>query len=387
MISPGPPSRRRRFAPILLLTLLSLLIASCFESPIGEELLLRFLPNGAVVATSTVRIAEAPNGNPLLVRRLAEARRAILDGSDSWGPRFAAADPAAERFSWEKRLGELRSATRSAVIAEPAGLEAFFRDTSLSVTYTLDAERGTAELTIVPGVPARATRRQREEMEKTLAAWSEQVATYLAAASDLYRYLDDHPERARPCLGSIFAERLTKSDQESLGELTEDEEKKVNRLNDAMEEVAAVLTVPQGADSSPDEISHLVFDPFPARLSLKLPGAPLAAEGFLADNADKGGVLTVPSPGLWDALAALEGRWISPDPILFYVESARREEETADLDAFLQKPRQTAAAPTAREVRAALEERLKPAPLYRVSFKVQPEEDMEFHWEPEEKAP
>jgi hypothetical protein len=381
MTSPGTASLRRRFA--LLLTLFSLLIASCFESPVREDLLLRFLSNGAVVATSTVRIAEAGNGNPVLARRLAEARRAILDGSDSWGPRFAAADPAAERFSWEKRLGELRSATRSAVIAEPAGLEAFFRDTSLSVTYTLDAERGTAELTIVPGVPARATRRQREEMEKTLATWSEQVAAYLETGSDLYRYLEDHPERARPCLGFLFTERLAKKDLETLGALMAEEKEKVDRLDDAMEKVVEVLAVPEGADHSPDEISHLIYDPFPARLTVKLPGAPLAVEGF---RPGEGGVLTVSSLGLWDALASLEGRWLSPDPILFYIESARREEETIDLAAFLDKPRQTASAPpSAREVRAALEQRLKPATLYRVSFKVQPEEDSEFHWEPEER--
>ena len=385
MIPHGTTLLQRRFASAVVLSLFSLLFTSCFESPVREDLLLRFLSNGAVVATSTVRVADPANGNPLLARRLAETRRAILEGSDAWTARFAAADPAAERFSWEKRLGEVRSASRSALIAEATGLEALFRDTSLAVSYTLNAESGTAELTIVPGPSTRATRRQREDMERTLTEWTEQVAAYLDATSDVYKYLDDHPDRARTCLGALFAERLAKKDQESLGELTADEEKMVNRLNDAMEEVAAVLTVHPGAEYSPDEISQLIYDPFPARLSLKLPGAPLAVEGFLAGQS---GVLTVPGRGLWDAFASLEGRWLSPDPILFYVESARKEEETADLDAFLKKPRQAAAdPPAAREVRAALEERLKPAPLYRASWKVQLEEEPEFHWEPEEKAP
>jgi len=383
MISATP--LRRRLAPAVLLGLLGLSIASCFESPVREDLLLRFLANGAVVATSTVRVADPASANPLLARRLAETRRAILDGSDPWSARFAAADPAAERFSWERRLGDVRSASRSALIAEPAGLEAFFRDTSLSVSYTLKAESGTAELTIVPGSSSRASRREREDMEKTLARWSEQIAAYLQAGGDLYTYLEDHPERARPCLGKLFEERLAQTDRDSLGELSAAEKEKVDQLDEIMQKVVEVLTVSEGEDRSSDEISHLVFDPFPARLILKLPGAPLAVEGFLAG---KDGVLTAPSLGLWDALASLEGRWLAPDPILFYVQSAQKEEETADLDAFLKKPRKVGSdLPAAKEVRSALEARLKPASLYRASWKVQLEDETPFHWEPEEKAP
>jgi hypothetical protein len=358
--------------------LFCLALASCFESPVREELRLRFLPNGAVVATSTVRITDSEAGNPALARRLAETRRELVEGTDSWGARFGAAAPSAERFSWEKRLGALSSASRSALIAEPEGLEAFFRDTSLAVTYTVDAERGAAELSIVPGTSARATRRQREEMKKTLDAWTADVAEYLQAGQDLYTYLDDRPDRARPCFGALFAERLNEKEAAALSPLTSEEKRKLDRLDGAMERLLAVLTVPEGAAYSPDEVSHLIYDPFPARLTLKLPGAPLGVEGFLP-GAD--GTLTVASLGLWDALRRLEGRWLAPDPVLFYVESAQAEGADVDLDAFLAKPRQSHPAPSAHEVRMAIEARLRPAPLYRAAWKIRPEDETPFRWE------
>jgi len=256
------PSSHRLFLGLTALSCLSL--TSCFEAPVREELRLRFLSNGAVVATSTVRITDREGGNPALARRLAETRRTLLEGSDPWGARFAAASPGAERFSWEKHLGTLSSASRSALIAEPEGLEAFFRDTSLAVTYTLDPGRGTAELSIVPGPSTRATRRQREEMEKTLDAWTGDVTEYLRATQDLYAYLDEHPDRARPCFGALFQERLSEKDAKSLSPLNPDEKRKLDRLDAALRKVLDVLAVPEGAAYSPDEISHLIYDPFPA---------------------------------------------------------------------------------------------------------------------------
>jgi hypothetical protein len=355
-----------------------LALASCFEAPIREELRLRFLPNGAVVATSTVRVADPRDGNPALERRLAEARRELVEGTDSWGARFGAAAPSAERSFWEKQLGTLRSASRSALIIEPDGLEAFFRDTSLAVTYSVDAERGVADLSIVPGASTRATRRQRAEMKKTLDAWTADVAEYLQAGKDLYAYLDDRPDRARSCFGSLFAERLNEKDAATLSPLSAEEKRKLDRLDSAMERVLAVLAVPEGAAYSPDEVSRLIYDPFPARLTLKLPGDPLSLEGFLP-GAD--GALTAASLGLWDSLRGLEGRWLAPDPVFFYVESAQAEGADVDLDTFLAKPRRSQPPSSAGEVRAAIEARLKPAPLYRVSWKIRPEDETPFRWE------
>lgn len=364
-----------------------LALASCFDPPVRESLLLRFLPNGAVVATSKVEIADLTETNQALKRRLEEVRRAILEGSDEWGARFAAAEPAAERFSWEKRLGEVRAGSRSAVIDEPRRLAAVFGDTSVFVTYEVDKERGLAELTLSPGPAARATRRQREELERRMDGWTAALAEYIAAAGEVYAYLEERPERARACFGTLFAERLPDSEIEALEELTAEEEETVGRLDEATRAVLEVLVVPSGEAYSPDEVSHLVYDPFPARLTVKLPAPPLSVEGF-ARSAQ--GVLAVPDLGLWEALKSLEGRWLLPDPVLFYVAGDGDGGDEVDLDLFLGQSRQAVPAhllPTADEVKAAIEERLRPAPVYRASWKVQPDDDTEFRWEEGEGAP
>ena len=374
--------RRRGLAVVLCLT-----FTSCFEPPVREDLLLRFLPNGAVVATSRVEIfADEDAKNPALARRLAERRRELLEGSDAWAPRFAAARPAAERFGWEKRLGTLAVATRSAVIAEPEGLEALFGDTSVAAAYRIDAERGVAELTLTPGPAARATRSQREELKRTLGTWSAALAAYLQAGSDLYAHLERRPDRARTCFGRLFAEVLDEQELKRLDEPTDEEKALIERLNEAMRHVTDVLVVPERAEYSPDEVSHLVYDPFPARLTVKLPGPALEMEGF---QPGQGGALQVAGLGLWEALRSLEGRWLSPDPVLFYVASVRQGKDVKiDLDSFVQKPRRRVPeVPASNEVRAAIEQRLKPSPLYRVSWQVRPDDETPFRWEEGEGQP
>ena len=360
------------------LFLLSLaLFVACFEPPVQEGLRLRFLPNGAFVATRTIEITDPQEGNPALARRLAATRQEVLDGTDAWGPRFASLEPGAERSSWEKRLGELHKATRSAVGTEPESLARFFSDTSLAVTYTVRPEDGTAELTIAPGSSARATRAQRKEMERTLGDWSGHVKEYLAASRKLYEYLNDHPDRAEACFSSLFKELLSEGEPETL---TPEEQGLVEPLNEAMENVLAVLLVPRGEDHSPDEISRLVYDPFPARLTVTLPGPPLEVEGF---ERKEGGELAVRGVSLWDALQSLEGRWISPDPVLVYVKS-RGQEDSFDLESFLAQPRRAEPAPTAKEVRQALEIQLTPEPFYRLTWAIQPDDETPFEWEEKE---
>jgi hypothetical protein len=362
-----------------------LLLVSCFDPPVKESVRLRFFPNGAVAVTNTVELDLLKDGesNPALERRMADLRRDLLDGVDPWARRFDAVGPASERLSWEKRLGTLATARRSALLAEPRSLGDLFADTALSVTYEV-GEDGTAELVIVPGVPSQATRRQRKDVEQMLDEWSEKIAEYLAATGDLYRWLDDNPGRARACFQALLGDAIEEGSP-SGEELSPQEQQRVKRVEDAMEEVLVVLVIPGGEDRSLDELSHLVYDPFPAPLTVQLPSDPLEVEGFEASSGEDK-VWIVDSPGLWSALQSLKDQWITPNPVLLYVAHRGPEAERLDLDELVETPRQVIEPlPNSLEVRRALEDRLVPASrVYRAVWKALPPaeaEDSEFSWE------
>lgn len=365
---------------VALVLVLCLGLGACFEPPVLETLDLRFLRDGSFVVTSTVEVSDSSD-NPLLGRRLARVRQELEEGSDPWGPRFAALEPIAERFAWEKQFGEVHRGTRAALAGGPESLRAFFGDTSLDVAY--EVRDGVAELIITPGLPARASRRQREEVERIVESWSGHVATYLKETGALWAYLDDRPDRTRACLGALYDDLLSEETREELEPLADAERERIDRIRAAMQHVMDVLVVPEGADHAPDELSHLVYDPFPARLTVRLPGPPLEVpEGFVAEDQK----LVAAGPGLWQALRSLEGRWLAPDPVLLYVESAKPgKEEPVDLDALVALPRRAEPAPSTDEVREALEDRLRPEPFYRVTFAVQPDADLtkeELGWAP-----
>jgi hypothetical protein len=144
--------------------------------------------------------------------------------------------------------------------------------------------------------------------------------------------------------------------------------------------VAAVLVVPEKEDHSLDEVSHLVYDPFPARLTVRLPGETLEVEGF--EPGEKN-TLTAFGPGLWQALWSLEGRWISPDPLrLYFEEDGREGQQPLALGEVLRRPRSAEVPPSALEVQQAIADRLRPAPVYRVVWRLQPATtEEEFSWE------
>lgn len=373
---------------VLFAVLLALL--ACFDPPVQESVRLRFLPDGVAIVTSAVEIDPLTQGekNPALDRRLSDLRRDLLAGLDPWAQRFERVEPAAERFSWEKHLGLLSGAKRSAVLDEPAKLRGVFADTALAITYEVRQD-GIAELTIVPGAPSQATRKQRKDLERILDAWSADVAEYLAATADLYDWLEDNPTRAEACMQALFGDVLAEEDAEPEGdaepesELSAEEQTRVDRVQEAMTKVLDVLIIPKGQDRSIDELSHLVYDPFPAPLSIQLPDEPLEVEGFEASGSEDR-VWSVDTPGLWAALRSLEERWVAPDPVMIYVEHKGADAEGLDLSALLDTPRQVVRPlPNSLEIRRAIEERLKPAAsVYRAAWKTEPRsDDDQFSWE------
>jgi hypothetical protein len=339
-----------------------LLLGGCFEEPVGRRLTLCFVSGDAVLVSVVTKLApaDAAEDNPALQRRLAEERRALEDGRDEWRPRFAALEAPVARLVLEEEDGEIVSAERRAFV-EPGRLGAFFADTAIAASFTV--RENEAELQLVPGPSARATLEQRKQVAAALAEWSQAIADYLAAGARLWRYLDEHPQRARPCLAHLMSSVISDETRKQAGETTVDEKALVERVAEARDAVFAVLSVPEGEAETLDGLSRLVYDPFPARVAVELPGPALEVEGFAA----RGAMLVVGGLGLWASLERLEGRWLTPDPALAALRAMRGPEpETFDFEVFLSAPRRAAdPAPDALVVRRAIEEGLRAAPVYR----------------------
>jgi hypothetical protein len=339
------PERRILLRP-LLAACCCLAHAGCFEEPVREHLHLSLLGPATIVVTVVQEVAEPElaQGNPALTRRMDEARFAIESGFDTWGQRFVLLHPLAEHRSVERVGGHLRRSVRSAAFAsfdEPARLlEADGLSGGLVVAH------GIAELQLFPTGGTRATAVQRQELERTLGTWSEALAGYFAAAIELYEHLGRRPDRAAPCFAHVFGTHA-----EAAGALAADEEPLVQRVTEAVERVAEALLIPDGEAYSLNELSRLVHDPFPARLTLAAQGRVLASEGLV----EVGGALERPEIDAWHALRSLEGRWLAPDLVTALASPATADRQPEpDPVAFAALPRFIGSPPSPAEVESAL---------------------------------
>ena len=355
---------RLRAVRILTVVCLAALSVSCFEPPVAESLLLEFLPEGLVTVTARVRIRDLDEPNAALARRIEETRRAMLAGEDAWSRRFEALGGAVERGDWEKHEGRLVSASHGATTDDPAALERFFSDTGVAVSWR--REEGRAELALYPPPSGNGTRQDRQRVSRALASWSATIAVYVARTGELWRYLDRHPDRGRACLAHLLSAYVTEDEVAAAGELSAEESPLVDSVNDAMSEVTKVLQVSPGEAYSLDEVSRQVYDPFPAPIEIALAGEILESEGF---SAGPDGRLRAGGTSLWQALATLEGRWLTPDPVVAIVahDLQAPPERSFDLGAFLARPRRADPA-DARAIRQALTAALAPATGYRVAW-------------------
>jgi hypothetical protein len=342
-----------------------LTFAGCFESPVAESLLLTFLAEGGVTVTATIEIQAAEDSNPAVRRRLEETRQQVLDGQDDWSRRLAALRPVHERTEIEKIDGKIHRAAWSGTTEDAEGLRRFFSDTGVQADWNPTDLGG--ELRLLAGVSGRATRHERQEVERALAAWSTAIGEYIGASAKLFDYVDRHPDRARTCLGALFEGSLSEEDAESLEEPTPEESELIEAVSQAMEAVTKVLLVSPGEAYSLDEKSRRVYDPFPAPVAVRVPGEILELEGFASTAA---GELRVRELGLWSALRSLEGVWLTPDPLLAIVEHDLRRDSQRSfaLEDWLSQDRHVTSEPAAAEIEHRIKQALEPEPSYRVSW-------------------
>lgn len=146
--------------------------------------------------------------------------------------------------------------------------------------------------------------------------------------------------------------------------LDESEAALVEAVNGRLEAMAGVLELAPGEALTLDELSALVYDPFPAPVRVAVSGKVLDREGFPGsfDSA-----LTIPRLSLWSAYTRLSGRFIAPDLALALWRSDI-DGIPVDLDALVALPRHAIATPDAAEIRRAIERDLVPASVYRVRW-------------------
>ena len=277
----------------------------------------------------------------------------ILAGRDEWSLRFANANPESYRVMLDRAHGELIRAERIARI-DNTDLQKVFFDVAVSAVVTRGD--GWAELAIYPGTSTRATRPQRDDAEKKLRAYSERAVRYFSAVRTMYDYMNEHQLRAAELFSALFRD----ADDPRPSLLTDEE----HDLVDAVRRGVDGLTENDDTEQLEAE-ADLVYNPMPARIVVRVPSEPLLIEGFARG---KDGELVAESPTLIEAIAALEGRWVTPDPLAFSIRPNGGGDPDKEAALIAAMPRHATAVVGAIEVGDALIQKLRPAPRYRVRW-------------------
>jgi hypothetical protein len=196
------------------------------------------------------------------------------------------------------------------------------------------------------------------------------LAVYFEAVVDLYAHLDEQPDRAVPCFAHIFDKH---KDLGETGPLEPVEEQLVVRVKDAMGGVAAfAFMVDSGEAFSLNELTRLVYDPFPARLTIAVNGDVLGSEGF-ETGAD---FFERPPVDAWNALKSLEGRWISPDLVTAAAAPVSDDRQPdPDILVLASTPRRYFPPPDAAEVESSIVAGLVPEEMLRLIWRPPPAAD------------
>jgi len=348
---------------VILIAVLCLPLTACFEEPILEHLHLTIRGDGSVVATVVQEVAssERAHDNQELADRLEESRETLAQNLDPWSQRFANLEPLAEHQSVERVDGELRRWIRSAVFASFDEVVRLVEADGL--TGNIVETGGVAELILFPTGGSRATYFQRQDADRRMREWSAQLADYFNAAIDLYTYLDRQPERAVPCLAHIFDKH---EEMGVTGPLEPIEEELIGRVKESMEEVSLALLVPEGEAFSLNELARIVYDPFPARLTVVVEANVLHATGFVTGT----GFFERSAVDIWNALRSLEGRWISPDLVTAAAAPAPDDQQPEPDVLFLASQlRRYSSPPTSGDVESAILAELVPEDLLQLRWR------------------
>lgn len=332
------------------LALILVLAASCARTPVSDEVTIEFSDDNDSVLVTAVTEFQRDTDVAAVRSRIEAARTAAIAGTDQWAVRFARLDPDVERFTLERRGGKLEMVTRS-VRLPVRDLQQVFADTS--ITMNVIHGDGWSELSIFPGTSSRASREQQRRFAAEMESWSRLVGHYFTEVHHLYSYVDENPGRAE----YVFAALLDPKE----APVTEDEAPLVAAVTDAMERIAERMDQQEGYAYTFGEDADMIYNPFPARMVIRVPGSILDSQGFA--NPKEREVVIEPVD-LFGAIASLEGRWITPDPMAALL---REEPPTAKQLALME--RQSASVVNASEIAAAIREQLARPRQYTVRWR------------------
>jgi hypothetical protein len=344
-------------------------ILACFEEPVRDHLHIHFAPGQAIVVTAVRDIVppSSAGNNPAVEDRADEARTDLASGWDRWSRSFSELGAIADRSTIERHDGQPRRGIHSAIIDSFRPIERLLGNEGLGAFY--DETGGVRELQLHPAGSGQATRQQQGTLEAALTDWSKDVSAYLKAATALYAYLDEAPDRAALCFGYIFDE-----DQKNLGPLRSNEGELVGEVVETMERVADALLIDTGRAYSLNELSRLVHDTFQGRLTVTVDGPILEIEGFV----DRESFVERPPVDLWRALEVLAGRWLRPDIVTSLVTPGPDAvQPDPDPLSFASLHRSWAPAPDAWTVELEIRALLQPEEVYMVRWQTRPAPDDE----------
>ena len=309
-----------------------LVLAACGRQPVRDEVIVQFHEDRGDVTVTAETKFDRGNGE-----RVEAARTAALHGIDPWSVRLARLDPEWDEVTFARQQGVLERVTRR--IRIPAhDLQRVFSDTS--ITVQLVRGDGWQELSFIPGSGSRATREQTRHFNETLRSWCEEVARYFAAIDHVYDYLDENPHRSR----FVFAALLNEKDAAVL----EEEVPLIEGAIEALQRIAERMDASEESASTLAEEADLIYNPFPARLVVRVP----REKDLVIEPID-----------LFEAIAGLEGRWVSPDPLAALV---KNESPTSEQLAAL--PRKSTSVINASHIEEAIREQLAEPRAYRIRW-------------------
>lgn len=349
-----------RFAGPLAAASVLVTLVACWDAPVRQRLELAFSADGTARAELILELDSTSlwsGEDETAVRARLEREAAELEAGDD--PRlfpFDLTGCSRQGGAWEKLDGDLVEYRRWTECAEAAEVLELLAGAPLAADLTV--ADGVAELSILRLGGGPAARAERDRALAEIDAWSEALERYYAAAWRVAAAARRRPAAAADLWRAAFGGAAGEPERE----LTAIESELARELSDAIDEAVRVLRPAKGEERTPDERVRDVFDPLPARLTIVLPVDALEVEGFVPTG-DRH--WAAPEAGLFGAVAALEGRWLEPDPLVARVVHGRTGGEAQiDVAAFVPDPRRVERPPAADEIAAALLDRLEDrAPL------------------------